>query len=118
MRVIIADDQANVRFALKTLLRGQSGIDVVAEATDVTTLMSAIQEIHPDLVLLDWSLPGVPAAEQISRMRGLCPELAVIVISGHLEARGDAREAGADRFISKADPPADLLAAIRSVVRG
>lgn len=115
MRVIIADDQPNVRFALQTLLRGQPGIDVVGEAADLDTLLSVVQDIHPDLVLLDWSLPGVSVAEQISMLRSMCPGLAVIVLSGRLEAKGAAREAGADRFISKADPPGDLLAAIRSV---
>jgi DNA-binding NarL/FixJ family response regulator len=115
MRVYLADDQTNVRFALRTLLSGQPGIDVVGEALDGRALLQGVSAAQPDLVLLDWGLPGVPTQELIAGMRTACPGLTVIVLSGRLEVRSAARAAGADCFISKADPPGDLLAAVMSL---
>ena len=122
MHLILADDQTNVRFALRTLLNRQPDIEVLGEAADSTELMNAIKTLHPeiipDIILLDWGLPGLPTEKLISAMRDLCPDLVVIVLSGRLEVNRAARAAGANRFVSKADPPGDLLEAIRTEVSG
>jgi DNA-binding NarL/FixJ family response regulator len=115
MRVLLADDQTNVRFALRTLLERQPGMQVVGEAINAEVLLSQVKARCPDLALLDWSLPGVAVDELLPALRGTCPNLFVIVLSGQPEARRAALAAGANAFVSKADPPEELLAAIRSV---
>jgi len=115
MRILLADDQTNVRFALRTLLNSQPGIIVVGEAQDAHILLDTLHDLHPDLVLLDWGLPGIKSEELIASIQSFYPELAIIVLSGRFEVKRDAEAAGADRFISKADPPGDLLAAIYSL---
>ena len=117
MHILLADDESNVRFALRTLLERQRGVQIVGEAADLKALLSQIRMACPDLVLLDWELRGSVAADFLPALRKVCPDLAVIVLSGQPEARRAALDAGADAFISKTDPPEQLLAAIGSIKR-
>jgi len=117
MRILLADDQLNVRFALCALLEQQSGLEVVGEATDVEDLLVQVKTTCPDLVLLSHELPGLAAVDLLPALRKVCPDLCVIVLSGQPEARQAALAVGAYAFVSKADPPERLLAAIWSVQR-
>ena len=117
MRILLADDQSHVRLALRALLEQQTGVQVVGEAAHTAALLSQVQEACPDLVLLDWNLPDVAAVELLPALRELCPSLPVIALSGQPEVRRAALAAGADAFVSKADPPERLLAALWSAKR-
>jgi len=112
MRVLLADDQAKVRSALRLLLDRQPGTIVQGEAVDTTGLLDWIRAAAPDLLLLDWELPGPGREHLMPRLRAACPSLKVIALSGRPEARQAALEAGADAFVSKGDAPEMLLAAI------
>jgi DNA-binding NarL/FixJ family response regulator len=117
MRILIADNQSNVRFALRTLLEQQPEVQIVAEASNGDALGKYMAISCPDLVLLDWNLPGLPARTRLSALFRACPETVVLVLSGRPEQRGAALAAGADFFVSKADPPEKLMAAIWSATR-
>jgi len=112
MRVLLADDQPRVRFALRVLLERQPGLEVAGEAADADGLFTQAEAMCPDLVLLGWELPGLAAIDSLSALRGVCPDVHVIALSGRPEARRVALLAGADAFVSKTDPPERLLAAI------
>ena len=112
MRIVIADDQADVRSALRLLLEQEPEITVVAEAGDAALLMAQVHRSRPDLLLLDWELPGLPATELLPILRDMCEDLMVIALSGHPEARQVALAAGANAFISKGDPPERVLDAL------
>jgi two-component system response regulator DesR len=112
MRVLLADDQAKVRSALRLRLEQEPGINVVGEATEADELLAQVGAARPDIVLLDWELPGLPRNDALSALRARCPHLKVIALSGRPEARRAALEAGADAFVSKGDPPEQLLAAV------
>ncbi|MGA9350187.1 MAG: response regulator transcription factor [Anaerolineae bacterium] len=127
MRILLADDQPKVRFALRVLLERQPGLQVVGEATDADDLLAQMETACPDLVLLAWELPGLtvdpstssgqaPSAGSgqglLTALRRVCPNLFVIALSGRLEVRQAALDAGADAFVCKCDPPERLLAAI------
>ena len=112
MRILIADDQAKVRFALRVLLERQPGLEVVGEALNRDDLVAKVGVLRPDLVLLAWELPGNRQSGLPSLLRQACPDLTVIALSGRPEAHGLALAAGADAFVSKGDPPERLLAAI------
>ena len=114
MRILLADDQPNVRFALRVLLERQPGLAVVGEATDRNDLMDRVEMTLPDVVLLGWELPGLVSMGSLSPLRHIRPDLLVIALSGRAEARLAALSAGADAFVSKGDPPERLLAAIRN----
>ena len=111
MRLLIADDQHEVRFALRVLLDRQPGLTVMDDTADAGCLIARAQDTCPDVLLLDWELPGL-AVESLSVLRELCPALLVIALSGRPEKRSAALSAGVDAFVSKADPPEALLEAI------
>jgi DNA-binding NarL/FixJ family response regulator len=111
MRILLADDQPKVRFALRVWLEQQAGFEIVGEAVNAKELLAQVQATTPDLVLLGWELPGL-AVDSLSALREVCPDLSVIALSGRPEARRAALDAGADAFVSKADPPEWLLAAV------
>jgi DNA-binding NarL/FixJ family response regulator len=115
MRVLLADDQANVRSALQRLLKHEPGMNVVGEASEARSLLVQICTTHPDLVLLDWGLPGLSAIGSLPTLRIINPNLLVIVLSGRPEARRKALAAGANVFVSKIDPPEQFLAALHAM---
>jgi DNA-binding NarL/FixJ family response regulator len=117
MRILLADDESNVRFALRALLERLPGVRVVGEAADLKGLLSQIEIACPDLVLLDWELRGSAAADLLPALRRLCPDLAVIVLSGQPEARRAALATGANAFVGKTDPPEELMAALQFAKR-
>jgi DNA-binding NarL/FixJ family response regulator len=117
MRVVLADAQAKVRSALRLLLEQEPGVEVLGEAVDATGLLERVKASCPDLVLLDWDLPGSPATALMTVLHSLCPRLQVIVLSGRPEVRQAALDAGADAFTSKGDPPERLLRAIDNAGR-
>jgi len=120
VRVLIADDQPQVRSALQLLLKQEPGVAVVGEAENVEEALELVAARRPDLVLLDWELPGLRAADVpkkakpglLPALRARCPRVKVVALSGRPEARQAALAAGADVFVSKGDPPERLLAAV------
>ena len=112
MRILLADAQAKVRFALRVLLERQPEFEVVGEAASVEDLLARTGPSCPDVVLLDWSVAGPMAARLIPALRHNCPGVGIIVLSGRPEARRAALAAGADAFVSKGNPPEHLMAAI------
>ena len=82
---------------------------------DAQALLDRIRGDCPDLVLLDWELPGMAAETLLATIRRACPDLRVIFMSGNDELRTAALEAGAEVFACKADPPEKLLRLIRDL---
>jgi len=119
MRVLLADDQVWLRSAIKLLLELEANIEIVGEAVDTSQLIEMNGRLNPDIVLLDWELPGVRrsnAKENLMvTLRANNKELLVVVLSGRPESCRAAMEAGANAFVSKADPPEQFLAALRKV---
>jgi DNA-binding NarL/FixJ family response regulator len=115
MRILLADDQKKVRFALRVLLEQQPGMEVVGEAADGQGLLAQIEATSPEVVLVDWKLPGLDSGQLLPSLHGADPDLAVIVLSPRLEARQSALDSGASAFVCKCDAPERLLAAIACV---
>lgn len=120
MIILLADDQLDVRSALRLLLEQEPGIRVAGEASTAEELLAAVKVAAPDLVLLDWELPAETKeqAKTLAALHALAPDTAVITLSGWPEARQAALAAGAAAFVSKNEPPETLLAAIHEVAAG
>jgi DNA-binding NarL/FixJ family response regulator len=102
-RVFIADEQAEVRLALRLLLLDLD-MDVVGDAADWLTLYGQFAMSQPDMLVVDWDL--IPGATSLRELRQTCPAAVVIVLISHLDARQQAAiSAGADSFISKNEMP-------------
>ena len=116
-RVLIVDDQPQVRSALRLLLREELGVTVVGEAGDLEQALELACVKQPDLVLLDWELPTQDGATALVGLRAAYPGLAVIALSSRPEARQLALAAGADAFVSKGDPPERLVVSVANCCR-
>lgn len=112
MRILIADAQPKVRFALHVLLQRQPGLEVVGEAIDAESLHEQAIAACPDAVLVGWELPGMDMECLIPSLRESCPGMVVIALSGRPEAKQASSEIGVDAFVSKSSPPDQLLNAI------
>jgi DNA-binding NarL/FixJ family response regulator len=112
MQILLADDEPKVRSALRLLLGQHEGLSVVGEAAEAAELLDRLQASRPDLLLLDWELTGQQGGDLLTAVRGCCPTLSVIALSGRPEARRAALAAGVDAFVSKGDPPERLLATL------
>ena len=113
MRILLAEHHSQVLKALRTLLKEKTEYTLVGEAIDTESLLDQAQEISPDLVLFAWDLPGRPSTEIIAALNALDPRPKVVVISGQLDVEEIAHLAGADVFVSKSDPPHNLLDALQ-----
>jgi DNA-binding NarL/FixJ family response regulator len=112
--ILLADDQPQVRSAVRLLLEQQPDLHVLGETMDAQGVLDWVSATSPDLVLLDWELPGLQGGDALATLRALHPHLKMIALSGLPEARDAALAAGVDAFVSKGDPPEQLLAAVRS----
>lgn len=118
MRILLADDQRQVRSALRLLLEQETELNVVGEVSEAEEVLTEVEVTCPDVLLLDWELPNLRFAEVLGNLRSLCPHLAVVALSGLPEARRVALAAGAHAFVSKGDPPECLLATLREIADG
>ncbi len=112
MRTLIADDQANVRSALALLLEQEPPFEIVGEAADALGLLQAVHKHTPDLLLLDWELPGLEAEHLLHSLRYEQPCLLVAALSSRPEAEAAALAAGVNAFISKGALPEQVLTAV------
>ncbi len=116
MRIILADDQIGVRSALRLWLEHEPDLRVVGEAADATGLLRAIADKTPDLVLLDWELPGLPAEQLVRLLFFERPALKIIAMSGRPQMARRARAAGVHAFLNKSEPGERVLALIRETL--
>ncbi len=120
IRVLIADDHELVRLALRTLLEGEEGIEVAAEAPDGETVLELLTTIQVDLLLLDLRMPGIGGVETCRRIRKLDAELPILVLTSFddEEEMFGVLAAGASGYILKDTKPEHLAQAVRTVAEG
>jgi DNA-binding NarL/FixJ family response regulator len=109
MRIVLADNDKRMFSALRMLLGCEPQLEVVAEVTNTANLLAVSQDSGPELILLDWELQGRPDAELLSRLRDVLPHVHIVALSGRSESAAAALEAGADAFVSKAEPAHVLM---------
>jgi len=116
MRVLLADNHVRVRWALQTYLREELGLEMVAEVADGTALLAEARASRPDLILVEWDLPGQPLEMVLGSLRELDIPARIIVLSRRPECERAALAAGADVFVCKAGPPGQLRAALHRLI--
>ena len=109
MRLFIADADSTVRLAIQMSLQQKPGYQVTGIAVNGNGLTSQLKASQPDVLLLDWHLPGEPMNELIADIQALELQLKIVGISIHPEDESEARAAGVDHFITKAAPPHELM---------
>jgi DNA-binding NarL/FixJ family response regulator len=116
--VYLVDDVPEMRELVKYGMEDDSTFEVVGEAGDGRSALEGIAETHPAAVLLDLSMPDMNGLEAILEIRKSDPDIAIIVLSGFTADRmaSPTLERGADRYVEKGTPMAELLDATRTAV--
>lgn len=117
IRVAIADDHAMLREGLTQALDSLPDIEVVATAADGRELLELLDNVTPDVVLVDIEMPRLSGIGALRRLQGAPPAI-VVTMHADDEQRRRAATAGAAGFLSKSAPLPDLAAAIRAVAAG
>jgi DNA-binding NarL/FixJ family response regulator len=118
MRIFLADDQSMVCSALRLLLEHEAGMVIVGEAPDTDQMLAQMAIAQPDIVLLDWELPGLHGSEALAMLHAQLVHVRIIALSSLPEARQIALASGADAFVSKGEPPEQLLNAMYRLQNG
>ncbi|MFZ0181368.1 MAG: response regulator transcription factor [Candidatus Dormiibacterota bacterium] len=116
-RVMIVDDHPVVRKGLASFLGHEPDIEVVGMADSGEQALEMAAELHPDIVLMDLSMPGMGGIEATRRLVETEPSTRVMMLTsfgGH-ERMVEALKSGAVGYVVKDTAPADLLIALRSV---
>lgn len=120
IRVLLADDHAIVRAGLRMILAAEPDMSIVGETADGEGALRMTEEIHPDVVVMDISMPGMNGLDGVRRVKESVPDTQVVVLTMHEDQRYffQALEAGASGYVIKGAAPIELLTAIRAVRRG
>lgn len=120
IRILVAEDHAVVRQALRVMFEMESDVVVAGEAVNGEEAVRLTQELHPDLVLMDIRMEKMDGVEATRKVRELSPQTAVLILTGFGEDEILLRavEAGAHGFLSKDSTADEVKEAIRRVVRG
>jgi len=120
IRVLIADDHTLVREGLGRLLRDIPGFEVVGEAVDGRQAVDLAGELHPDVLLLDLSMPGLHGLEALRQIHRRVPKTRVLILSMHKNDAyvRQALQAGAAGYILKDCAADDIVSALRAVFAG
>ncbi|MEQ1528329.1 MAG: response regulator transcription factor [Methylococcales bacterium] len=118
--ILLVDDHAIVREGYRALLAKQPGMTVVAEAADADAAYSQFKQHHPDVIIMDISLPGQSGLAAIDRIKHYCPQAKILVFSMHQNPGFaiQATRAGALGYVTKTSNPDVLLRAIQDVYVG
>jgi DNA-binding NarL/FixJ family response regulator len=119
MDILIASEQSNLRFSLEVFLRQQPGIVVMAAVNSTESLSAIIHTARPDLVMMDWDLPGRSPVEVLTEIKAIEHAPHFIILGKDVDTAQIALGAGADEFLIWGDDaPTSLLAAIHRVGSG
>jgi DNA-binding NarL/FixJ family response regulator len=120
LRIAIADDHTIVRFAVRQVLEASGQVEIVGEARNGNEAVSLVQNVQPDVLLLDLNMPEKDGLEALTEITALGTPTKVLVLTMHDEPSYGVRamQSGAHGVMHKTSDPEVLLQAIRAVMRG
>jgi DNA-binding NarL/FixJ family response regulator len=120
IRVVVADDHAVVRRGLQDLLDAEADIEVVGTARDGAEAHELLASVHPDVFLMDLSMPGVDGIEATRLIVSDAPEAIVLVLTSFVDQKRilEALSAGARGYILKDADAREVSAAVRAAAAG
>ena len=120
IKIFLADDHTIVREGLAKLLEGEAGLQVIGEAENGREAVLKVEELKPDVVLMDIAMPmlnGIEATRQIKKNR---PETKIIILSMHSHERyiSELFRLGASGYLLKSAAGTDIISAIQAALKG
>ena len=120
LRILLVDDHAILREGLRALLSYYDDVEVVGDASDGAQGVAKVDELRPDMVLMDIAMPGMNGLDATRAIREKFPDTRVLILTQHEDPQYvvPLMQAGASGFVSKRALGADLINAIRVVAKG
>ena len=120
LRILLADDHETVREGLKTILNAQTDMEVIGEAPDGRSAVERTSLLHPDIVIVDVSMPGMNGLRATQAIKETCPTVKVLTLTRHTEEGylQQLMRAGASGYVLKQSRATEVLQAIRAVATG
>ena len=120
IRILLAEDHTIVRQGLRSILDGREGIEVVGEAKDGREAVEKVQQLQPDIVLMDLSMPLLSGLEATRQIKSQYPQIKVLVLTMHADEEYifQILQAGASGYLLKQAAVGELVAAIQVVYEG
>jgi two-component system response regulator NreC len=118
--VLVVDDHSVVRLGLRTLLESEPDMVVAGQAANGAEAVAIAQELRPDVVVMDISMPEMDGLEATRRIRAVCPATHVLILTVHAQERYlfPVLKAGASGYVLKSTVDTELVSAIRTVAHG
>jgi DNA-binding NarL/FixJ family response regulator len=120
IRLMLVDDHEVVRTGLTSFLESQEGLSVVAQASSGAEALALAQEFHPDVIIMDISMPDMDGLETTRRIQVSCPDCKVLALTVHADKQYffEMLAAGATGYVTKQSAAEDLVDAIHAVAIG
>jgi two-component system response regulator NreC len=120
IKLMLVDDHDVIRTGLRSFLETQPGFEVVAEAKNGLQALEKAEEMQPDIVLMDITMPDMDGIEATLKLKELHPDCQVLVLTVHADKQYFMKmlEAGASGYITKQAAADELIAAIQAVASG
>ena len=120
IRLLLVDDHVVVRMGLRMLLESESDLEIVGEAGSAAEAIRLVQELHPDVVLMDVGLPDQSGIEATRAIKQIEPEIAVVALTIHEDEEYffHMLQAGASGYVPKRAAPEELISAIQLAAKG
>ena len=115
MRILLAVGDTDLRLSLELLLSEEPGVVIAGSVIDIRGLLALAKDSCPDLVLMDWDLPGGAIQSVVGELDALKCQPKIIVLGKQIRSKETALQAGADVYLTKGDPPEQLLVAFRAL---
>ena len=120
IKIFLADDHTIVREGLAKLLEGEANLQVVGEAENGREAVGKVEELKPDIVLMDIAMPMLNGIEATRQIRKICPETKIIILSMHSHERyiSELFRLGASGYLLKSAAGTDIINAIQASLKG
>lgn len=120
IKILLVDDHAVVRMGFKMLIEAESDIKVIGEAESGEVAVKLFQELKPDIIVMDITMPGIGGLEAIDRIMAKDKNTKILVLSAHEDSVHPKRvlNAGAMGYLTKRSAAEELIKAIKSIHQG
>jgi DNA-binding NarL/FixJ family response regulator len=118
LRVLIADDIASIRKSVRSILEEDPRLEVCGEAENGAQAIKQAEQLKPDVVILNITMPVLNGYEAAREIRAKMPEAAIVILSSHADRCfiAQAKQAGANAYVTKSQAADKLLSAVEAAI--